>query len=98
MIAGMNSRRTRFSNRFARLALAAALIVPSVLAPSTALAQDEEENPFDVRYRNFVGPDNNFVAVYNESDSRALQWILLGFLGLLCCGVMFKDARRTHLD
>ena len=68
-----------------------AFTLAAVLAPAAALAQEEEVER-DARlegYASNVGLDN---------DSTALMWILLIFLGALAMGVMFKNARRTHLD
>jgi hypothetical protein len=33
-----------------------------------------------------------------DNDSTALTWLLLVFLGMVTLGVMFKNAKRTHLD
>lgn len=31
-------------------------------------------------------------------SGTALMWLLLIFLTIVCVGVMFKDAKRSHLD
>ena len=63
----------------------------TTLSPSAALAQ-EEEAPRDARLE---GYDSK---VYLDGESQALTYILLIALGGLTFGVMFKNARRTHLD
>jgi hypothetical protein len=59
-------------------------------APLLALAEDEVKyNPRLVGYKtNVAVPDR----------SSALTWILLLFLAAICVAVLFKNAKRTHLD
>ena len=61
------------------------------LAPAAALAQEEEVER-DARLEGYASK------VALDNDSTALMWILLIVLGALAMGVMFKNARRTHLD
>lgn len=61
-----------------------------MIAPLTALADDPE--PYDARLLGYPQ------SVQLESGSTALSWLLLVVLGLLVFGVLFKDAKRTHLD
>ncbi len=68
---------------------AAALV--AVVLPGVALAQDEEV-PRDARLEGYP------VKVHLDNDSPALSYIGLIALGALTLGVMFKNARRTHLD
>ena len=71
-------------------------IVASVivlLSPITAMAQDDENSKiYDARLEGYPGN------VTLESSSTALLWLLLIVLAAACVGVMFKNARRTHLD
>lgn len=68
--------------------LSAAMVL---LSPAMALAQDEEKI-YDARLEGYGG---NMTL---ENSSTALMWLLLVVLGALCVGVMFKQAKRTHLD
>jgi hypothetical protein len=68
-----------------------ACLLASALTPAVALAQ-EEEVPRDARLEGYP------TKVHLENDSPALSYIFLIFLGALALGVMFKNARRTHLD
>lgn len=62
-----------------------------LLSPISAMAQ-EELKYYDARLEGY--PTN----VTLESSSTALTWLLFIFLAVICIGVMFKNARRTHLD
>ena len=77
-----------------RWLLAACLCVGAFVAaaaPSAALAQDEEIK-FDARLEGYQTP----MTVSNQST--ALIWLLFVFLGVVALAVLFKDAKRTHLD
>lgn len=71
-------------------------IVFGVLAvaccPLAALAQDEGPAYYDARLEGY--PTN----VTLDLSSTGLTWLLFVFLSIVCIGVMFKNARRTHLD
>jgi hypothetical protein len=73
----------------------AALIVATVLmSPLFALAQEEGEKPiYDARLQNYAG-----ASVTLDSGSTALLWLLTIVMAAVCIGVMFKNAKRTHLD
>jgi hypothetical protein len=60
--------------------------------PLTALADEPE--PYDARLLGYPSPPN----VQLEGGSTALTWLLLVVLGVLTIAVLFKDAKRTHLD
>ena len=84
--------RTRRALR--RWALAACLCVAALVVaagPSAALAQDEEVK-VDARLEGYQTP----VTVSNQST--ALMWLLFVLLGVIALAVLFKDAKRTHLD
>jgi hypothetical protein len=63
----------------------------AALAPVAALAQEEEVKR-DARLEGYS------VNVSVPNDSTALMWLLLIFLGVVALSVMFKNARRSHLD
>jgi hypothetical protein len=71
-----------------RLCIAAA----AVLAPFSALAQEEDVKN-DARLEGY----STKVAL-DGGDSTALTWLLLVFLAMVALGVMFKSSKRTHLD
>jgi hypothetical protein len=66
----------------------------AVLCPLVALAQDQPKTiaPYDGRLEGY-GKE-----VTLDGGSTALTWLLLIFLGVVCLGVLFKNARRSHLD
>jgi hypothetical protein len=76
-----------------RTLLSMLLAGASVLAfPASSLAQEPEEKIYDARLE---GYGSNLTL---ENSSTALMWLLLVVLTAACVGVMFKNARRTHLD
>lgn len=61
--------------------------------PTPARAQDEDQPPiYDARVQGYSK------TVQLPSSSTALTWLLLVVLGGVCVGVMFIDAKRSHLD
>ena len=67
-----------------------ALLIGTLAGPAMA-ADDPEIKP----YPKIEGYDQN---VRVEEASTTFTWALLIFLGVICVGVMFKNAKRTHLD
>jgi hypothetical protein len=70
-------------------------LIGLLVMPALALAQrrgEPEEEIYDAR---LLGYEQR---VALEDSSTALTWLLLIFLAVLALGVLFKDARRTHLD
>ncbi len=66
---------------------------------SAAMAQDEEEDRPDARTEGYLTVDNKVQqVVLKDGGGHATTWFILAGLGLLGLGVMFKTARRTHLD
>ena len=64
----------------------------ALLMPAVVLAQEEDVKN-DARLEGYQ------TKVSLESgDSTALSWLLLVFLAMVALGVMFKNAKRTHLD
>lgn len=59
--------------------------------PALSYGQDDEIK-YDARLDTYA--EN----VKMEASSTALTWLLLVGLGIVCFAVLFKDARRTHLD
>lgn len=77
-------------NRAHRFFLVLACAMPLVLTSSVRAADDEEEMP-DARLMGYPTP-------VNLGGGNAGSYILLGFLGVLTCGILFKNANRSHLD
>lgn len=69
-----------------------ALMLAGTMAPSVARADDDEPEIYDARVQGF---DKN---VQLSSSSTALIWLLMIILGGITVGVMFMNARRSHLD
>jgi len=70
----------------------ALIVAAAALLPAAALAQEESPKN-DARLEGYEA------RVQVESgDSTALTWLLLVFLAMVAMGVMFKNAKRTHLD
>ena len=72
-----------------------AAIAALALAPATtalARSEDQEADPVDARLEGY--PTN----VSLPESSSGLTWVALIFLGAVCVGGLFKDAKRTHLD
>ena len=88
MTSGPNLKRFR---RTVTVCLCA-FTVAGLLMPAVALAQDEAVKN-DARLEGY----QTKVAI-DSGDSTALTWLLLVFLSMVALGVMFKNAKRTHLD
>ena len=72
------------------------LVLPVVslivlLAPIVVRA-DDENTSYDARIEGYTQK------VQLDSGSTALTWLLFVVLGVLTIAVLFKDAKRTHLD
>ena len=84
-----------FKSKFTlkRIALAMCLVVV-LMASAPAMASNSGDEPeiYDARLQGYAQ------SVQLESGSTALTWLLLIVLGVLCLGVLFKDAKRSHLD
>ena len=68
-----------------------ACLLAAGVSPGVALAQEEEVER-DARLEGYS------TKVHVDNNSPALSYIGLIALGALTLGVMFKNARRTHLD
>ena len=64
----------------------------TLLTPFVAVAQDEAVKN-DARLEGYAQK-----VMVDSGDSTALSWLLLVFLAMVALGVMFKNAKRTHLD
>ena len=63
------------------------------LLGSPLLAMAEDDNP--VYYAKLEGYTKS---VKVEGGSVTLTWLLLVLLAVICVAVLFKDAKRSHLD
>jgi len=73
----------------------ATILATLVLAPTTtALARQDtpEREIIDARLEGYSG------SMSLPAGSDGLTWVAMVILGVLCCGGLFKDAKRTHLD
>lgn len=71
-------------------------LIVLLYTPGITLARrvEEEKEIVDARLEGYGDKIN----VSLPASGTALMWLLLLFLGAVCVGVMFKDAKRTHLD
>lgn len=60
-----------------------------LMSPALALAEEE-----DVVYARL----QNYEKSITVEGSTMLSWLLFGFLAVICMAVLFKNAKRTHLD
>ena len=83
--------RMKAHNAKTRVAALCLTLAGTLFAPAAAHAQDDGP-------KNDGRLDGYGQKVLVDNDSTALMWLLAVFLGVLCLGPMFKDAKRTHLD
>ena len=83
--------RHRLGRALLALVVAATVALPAT--PAHAQDDDELETP-DARYEGYAGTTN----VALEPGSTAVTYLLFAGLAVLAVGVMFKDAKRSHLD
>ena len=86
---GRSSRRRNTTRRWALCALAVLLSAPAMARADTT---KEDEN-VDARLLGF--PSNQ---TYMKSTGVGLTTMLFMGLAALGCGVLFKNANRSHLD
>ena len=89
---------TRVAAGFRTFVVAMALMLPTVATQQLAMAQpqgedDDKYDDADGRLRGYE--DNNVVM---PESSVALTYFAFIGLTVLAAGVMFKAAKRTHLD
>ena len=84
MIRPMNKR---FLARLLTVAFAVAI-------PVMTFAASDEDDGIDARLKGYKeGP-----MALKDASGTALTWILLVILAAMCIGVLFINAKRTHLD
>jgi hypothetical protein len=91
MVAMTTMKTTAWKRLVLGLCLAAALAA----VPATARASSSDDEAPTVYDARIQGYSQN---VQLDSGSTALSWLLLCALGVVCLGVTFKDAKRSHLD
>jgi len=88
MIPGMTTGMTA---RWRQIALSTALILVMNTNTFAGKNDDEEESLPDARL-------SGYPQVVQYSESNVLSWFAMVGLGAVCLGVLFKNAKRTHLD
>jgi len=78
------------------LLLSLALSVPVLALPGQAMAQGAQPNPLQGADGRLRGYEQPAVVIYDSST--ALSYMALIALTVISVGLMFKSARRTHLD
>jgi len=66
-----------------------------LLTPVLVLAkssEDEDTVKMEARLEGYT------TKVRLDSNSTALTWLMIGFLCAIAIAVLFKNAKRTHLD
>ena len=76
----------------ARLAMLLLLAAP-LATPVRAASTEEKAEAVDGRLEGFATQGN-----LPETGSTVLTWMLFGVLGSVAVGVLFMNAKRTHLD
>jgi hypothetical protein len=90
-IAIMQRRSAVDAIRRAILSVVLVLALCAVVSPTAARA-DDEPTSYDARVEGYTPK------MQLDGGSTALTWLLLVVLGVLTIAVLFKDAKRTHLD
>ncbi len=78
-----------------RRLLALCLSLVLLLTPVIVLAksgEDEDTVKLEARLEGYP------VQVRMASSGTALTWLMIGFLSAITIAVLFKNAKRTHLD
>ena len=83
------------STRHFAVACLISLAASGVCTP--AIAQDDEPKMVDARLEGY-GTRDKPVVVALQQGNTSLTWVLLVILGSMAVGVMFKHAKRSHLD
>jgi hypothetical protein len=78
-----------------KLTILAATVLAVLAQPVLLLAADSAEI-YDARLEGFY--DQQTVKSFALPGGSSLTWIIMIVLTVICIGVMFKHARRTHLD
>ena len=72
------------------LTIAAMLAMPAT--PALARSNEPDREVVDARLEGYS------TNVSLPPGSSGLTWVTLVVLGVICCGGLFKDAKRSHLD
>ncbi len=91
---GADSNRGRLRRFLPRLMIAFALL----LSGAGAFAADDELPKVDPRVEGFYARDGKPAGMGVDAGSESLTWVLMLGLSIMCVAVLFKNARRTHLD
>lgn len=96
MLASLTIRRISRSAealaRRARLVLLATVVLAASFSPAIARADDDTPQAYDARVQGYSKE------VQLGSSSSGLTYFLMVILGGVCFGVLFMDAKRSHLD
>jgi hypothetical protein len=87
----MNAMNNARKNAFTRKICVLALTAVATLAPISTCAADDEVKP-DARLEGYP------TQVALNEGGAGMTWAFLMVLGALTCGVMFMNAKRSHLD
>jgi hypothetical protein len=91
MTASYQPRFLRSIRKYVAGGLLAVLMIAA--APQSAHASsDEDETHYDARVQGYK-PD-----VELKSGGSGGAWMMLVLMGVVCVSVIFKDAKRSHLD
>ena len=74
------------------LAIAFAILIPVMVFASSS--DDEGGDGIDARLKGY----KDGTMALKDASGTALVWVLILILGALCVGVLFMNAKRTHLD
>ena len=83
----MASMKYRLLSLYVTLAILLTPVI--VLARST---EDDDTVKLEARLEGYTQK------VRLDSNSTALTWLMIGFLSAIAIAVLFKNAKRTHLD
>lgn len=83
MMIDMTSRRSKY--------LPVVLLSLVMLGSTASSARADDEVALDARLEGYA-------TKVDIGGSTALNWLLLAFLSAVALGVLFKDAKRSHLD
>ncbi len=86
----IRTMKLRWSDAHAKLFAAICTLVFLLGTPAWLFADDEPA--YDARIEGYSS------AMWTDGGTTALMWLLYIVVGLVCLSVLFKDARRTHLD
>jgi len=87
-------KRMNFRHRTLRLYGTVLVALLPLLIPAATFAASED--PTELREARLEGYTSK--VMLQEPGSTGLTWLLLVLLGILGLSVLFKDAKRSHLD